>query len=82
MIVGDHGRIEERRHVVCHDVDWLFSDRRYADEPVFPGLAMFGTVETKVERGGQVARQRCYFLCSSRIDAETFAGADRAHWGI
>lgn len=25
---GDHGRIEERMHTVCHDVDWLFSDRR------------------------------------------------------
>ncbi len=23
----DHGRIEERRHVVCHKVDWLFSNR-------------------------------------------------------
>lgn len=35
-IDGDHGRIEERRHVVCHTVDRLFSDRRYADEPRFP----------------------------------------------
>jgi hypothetical protein len=33
---GYHGRIEERSHVVCHKVDWLFSDRRYADEPRFP----------------------------------------------
>jgi predicted transposase YbfD/YdcC len=23
----DHGRIEERRHVVCQKVDWLFSNR-------------------------------------------------------
>jgi predicted transposase YbfD/YdcC len=42
---GDHGRVEERRHVVCHKVDWLFSDRRYADEPRFPHLAMIGMVE-------------------------------------
>ena len=41
---GDHGRIEERRHVVCHKLDWLFSDRRYAGEPRFPHLAM-------IERG-------------------------------
>ncbi len=26
---ADHGRIETRRHLVCHDVHWLFSDRRY-----------------------------------------------------
>ena len=42
---GDHGRIEERRHVVCHKVNWLFSDRRYADEPRFPHLAMIGLVK-------------------------------------
>jgi predicted transposase YbfD/YdcC len=43
---GDHGRIEMRRHVVCRQVNWLFSDRPYADEPRFPHLAMIGMVET------------------------------------
>ena len=33
---ADHGRIEERRHVACHKVDWLFTDRRYPGEPRFP----------------------------------------------
>lgn len=79
---GDHGRIEERRHVVCHDIDWLFSDRRYADEPAFPGLAMIGMVESKVERGGRLAHERRYYLCSARLDAVTFARAVRAHWGV
>jgi hypothetical protein len=79
---GDHGRIEERRHVVCHDIDWLFSDRRYADEPAFPGLAMIGMVESKVERGGKLAHERRYYLCSARLDAVTFARAVRAHWGV
>jgi hypothetical protein len=55
---GDHGRIEERRHVVCHQVDWLFSDRRYADEPRFPHLAMIGMIESRVERNGVTARER------------------------
>jgi predicted transposase YbfD/YdcC len=79
---GDHGRIEERQHVVCHDIDWLFSDRRYADEPAFPGLAMIGMVESKVERGGKLTHERRYYLCSARLDAETFARAVRAHWGV
>ncbi len=79
---GDHGRIEERRHVVCHDIDWLFSNRRYADEPAFPGLAMIGMVESKVERGGKLAHERRYYLCSTRLDAVTFARAVRAHWGV
>lgn len=79
---GDHGRIEERRHVVCHDIDWLFSDRRYADEPAFPGLATIGMVESKVERGGKLTHERRYYLCSARLDAVTFARAVRAHWGV
>lgn len=81
-IDGDHGRIEERRHVVCHEIDWLFSDRRYSDEPRFPGLAMIGMVESRVERGGKIEAARRYYLCSTRLDAMTFARAVRAHWGI
>ena len=34
---ADHGRIEVRRHAVCHDVDWLFSDRRYPGRGRLPG---------------------------------------------
>ncbi len=79
---GEHGRIEIRRHAVCHDVAWLFSDRRYPDEPRFPGLAMIGMVESEVERAGKIERERCYYLCSARLDAETFARAVRAHWHI
>ncbi len=79
---GDHGRIEERRHAVCHDVAWLFSDRRYADEPRFPGLAMIGMVESVVERAGKTTTERRYDLCSAKLDATTFARAVRAHWGV
>ena len=79
---GEHGRIEERRHVVCHEVDWLFSDRRYKDEPRFPRLAMIGMVESRVERNGAVARERRYYLSSTPLDAKTFAAAVRAHWGV
>lgn len=79
---GDHGRIEERRHAVCHDVAWLFSDRRYSDEPRFPGLAMIGMVESSVERGGKTTSERRYYLCSAKLAAGTFARAVRAHWGV
>lgn len=30
---ADHGRIETRRHHVSHELGWLFSDRRYPNEP-------------------------------------------------
>src|SRR5580704_6754629 len=79
---ADHGRVEERRHLVCHQIDWLFSDRRYADEPHFPHLAMIGMVETHVERNGTVSQERRYYLSSTTLDAKTFAAAVRAHWGV
>jgi predicted transposase YbfD/YdcC len=79
---ADHGRIEVRRHAVCHDVAWLFSDRRYPDEVTFPHLAMIAMVETETERNGKTARDRRYYLSSARLDAKTFAKAVRAHWGI
>lgn len=78
----DHGRIEIRRHRVCHEVDWLLSDRRYPDEPRFPHLAMIGMVETEVERNGRIEKERRYYLSSAKLDAKTFAAAVRAHWGI
>jgi len=79
---GEHGRIEVRRHAVCHDVAWLFSDRRYPGEPSFPALAMIGLVESETERGGKIERERRYYLGSAKLEAETFARAVRAHWGI
>lgn len=81
-IDNDHGRLEVRRHVVCHQVDWLFSDRRYPDEPGFPHLAMIGMVETRVERNGRSEREQRYYLSSAKLDAKTFAHAVRAHWHI
>lgn len=79
---ADHGRIEQRRHLVCHKVDWLFSHRRYSGEPRFPHLAMIGMVESSVERNGAIARERRYYLSSATLDARTFAAAVRAHWGV
>jgi predicted transposase YbfD/YdcC len=81
-IDGDHGRIEVRRHGVCHDVAWLFSDRRYPGEMAFPGLVLIGMVEAETEREGKTTRERRYYLSSTKLDAATFARAVRAHWGI
>jgi predicted transposase YbfD/YdcC len=79
---GDHGRIEVRRHAVCHGVAWLLSDRRYPGEVAFPGLAMIGMVESTTERDGRTSRERRYYLSSAKLDAWTFARAVRGHWGI
>ena len=79
---GCSGRIAIRRHTVCHDIDWMISDRRYPGQPKFPGLAMLGRVETEVERGGKIENETRYYLCAIRMTAEIFGQAVRGHWGI
>lgn len=79
---GEHGRIEVRRHAVCHDVAWLFSDRRYPGEPSFPDLAMIAMVEAITQRNGKTEHERRYYLCSTTLTPAQFAHAVRAHWGI
>jgi len=79
---GDHGRIEVRRHLVSQDVAWLSTDRRFPGEPRFPGLAAIARVEAEVERGGRTRVSRRFYLSSALLDAQTFARAVRAHWGV
>jgi predicted transposase YbfD/YdcC len=79
---ANHGRLEQRRHSVCHAVSWMWSDRRYSGEPRFPHLAMIGMVETRVERNGKIEHESRYYLCSAKLDAKTFANAVRTHWHI
>lgn len=82
VVENDHGRLERRKHAVCHDVAWLTSNRRYPHEPRFPHLAMIAMVESRTERAGKIEKERRYYLSSARLDAKTFAAAVRAHWGI
>lgn len=79
---ADHGRLEQRRHHVCRQIDWLQSDRRYPDERQFPGLATIAMVEATTERAGKTEHERRYYLSSAALDAKTFAAAVRGHWGI
>jgi predicted transposase YbfD/YdcC len=79
---ADNGRIEVRRHVVSHDIDWMLSDRRHPDEAVMPGLAMIGMVEATVTRDDKTTTIRRLYLSSTAMGAVTFAAAVRAHWRI
>jgi predicted transposase YbfD/YdcC len=79
---ADHGRLEERHHVVCHKVGWLASDRRFPDERRFPRLTTLAMVETTTMRAGKLEHERRYYIASVKLDAKTFAKAVRAHWGI
>jgi predicted transposase YbfD/YdcC len=78
----DHGRIEIRRSAVSHDVAWLAGDRRYPDEPRFPGLASLVMTTARTERRGKATTETRYFISSARLSPERAAEAIRAHWGI
>ena len=79
---GDHGRIEQRRHAVLHDVAFLNTDRRFPGEPRFPGLKAIAMVKTEVERNGTTSRECRFYISSLALDAELFARAVRQHWHI
>ena len=79
---ADHGRLEQRRHLVSHKLDWLLSDRRFPDERRFPNLTTIAMVKSVTERGNKIETERRYYLSSAKLDAQTFARAVRAHWGI
>ena len=81
-VESGHGRLEARTHHVCHDVSGLLSGRSSPGEPAFPGLATVGMVESQTDRDGRIGRERRYYLCSAKLDAETFARVVRSHWGI
>jgi predicted transposase YbfD/YdcC len=73
---GDHGRIEVRRHIVSHKVDWLAEDSR------FPGIKSIAMVENTVGRNGETSCERRYYICSVVLLAALFANAVRCHWHI
>lgn len=79
---ADHGRLEARRHRVCHKLDWLLSERRFPGERVFPRLTTIAMVESTTERGGKIETERRYYISSAKLDAKAFAHAVRAHWGV
>ncbi|HYA72212.1 MAG TPA: ISAs1 family transposase [Roseiarcus sp.] len=78
----DHGRIETRRTAVSHDVAWLAGDRRYPDEPRFPGLASLVMTTTRTERRGKATTETRYFLSSAKLSPQRAGEAIRAHWGV
>jgi predicted transposase YbfD/YdcC len=77
-----HGRIETRRHLVSHRIDWMSGKRRYPDEPRFKGLRAIAMVETRIETDGQIRMERRCYVSSRALTAKTFAEAARAHWAI
>jgi len=72
----DHGRIETRRYYQSTELDW------FADRSKWEGLRSVGMVEAIRELNGVRSVERRYYLSSLAVDAELFARAVRAHWGV
>lgn len=73
----DHGRIETRRCWCTSDVEW------FADRQKWAGLRSFAMVESERTLSGETTSERRFFISSlPGTDAEHFAQAVRAHWGI
>ena len=57
-------------------------ESRYPGEFKFPRQAMLGMVQSTTERNGKTEHETRYYLCSTELDAKSFARAVRGHWGI
>lgn len=74
---ADKGRMEMRRHYVCHDVDWL-TERH----PGWPDLSMIGMIVSTREIAGKTSTSVRFYISSTVMDAQDFAACARAHWKI
>jgi predicted transposase YbfD/YdcC len=72
-----HGRIEDRDYAVSDDVEWLI--KRH---PSWKTIQSIGMVESTREIKGKITTERRFFVSSLPAEAEQFAHAVRAHWGI
>jgi len=72
----DHGRMEIRRYYQSSYLDW------FADQAKWEGLQSVGMVESVRQTDEKTTTERRYYLCSLKLDVETFAGAVRGHWGV
>ncbi|MCP4185352.1 MAG: ISAs1 family transposase [Hyphomicrobiales bacterium] len=73
---GDHGRIEERRYVLCSDIDWLNQRHQW------PGLESIIMVKYRREIKGQTKTVRRYYISSLNEEPEKMASIIRNHWQI
>ena len=78
----DHGRLEVRR---CWATDDPAVLRWLGLQPAWPGLASIACVEGERragDGGGDVRRERRYYVSSLPADPARIAAAVRGHWGI
>lgn len=76
---GDHGRIEIREAVVCHDFGaWIPAAKR------FPSLKTVVAILSKREDkiSGKTTTERRLYVSSRHLTAEQALNASRTHWAV
>jgi predicted transposase YbfD/YdcC len=79
---ADPGRIGTGVHRLSHEVDWLFSDRRYKDEPRLPGRDPIACVQSSRQSGESLTTATRFHVSSTRLTPDAVATALRAHWSV
>ena len=69
-----HGRVETRKCVVSHQIDWL------AQKSEWSGFKTIAMIEETREIKGRASTERRFFISSLPADAKQIAHAVRAHW--
>jgi predicted transposase YbfD/YdcC len=71
-----HGRQEERRYTVIHNVEGIRDQAQWAQ------LTTVGIVCSEVTVNGETASEVRYFIGSRRMSARKYGRVWRGHWGI
>lgn len=72
----NHGRHEKRTYWTTDQVEDFAQWRQW------PGLRLFGMVESERRIGDQVSLERRYYISTLANDAQRFGHAVRTHWSI
>jgi len=72
----DHGRIEKREYYITEELSWLPEAKAWKD------MKSIGMVRATRRIKGQSHTELRYYLSSLGADANVFAQAVRAHWGV
>ena len=72
----DHGRIEVRRYFAFGQLQCL------ADPQQWPGLTMFGVVQSERTLKGKTSLEERLYIGSIPVQARKFAHAVRSHWEV
>jgi predicted transposase YbfD/YdcC len=72
----DHGRIEQRRCTVIHDVAWV---RELHD---WPGLRSIIILDSMRESAGKIQTETRLYISSLTLQAAQAAPFVRGHWGV